>query len=189
MPSAIGDFLVLRALRESQGAAVAVEDQAMLEGVRDIARTEGVVTAPEGGATLAALKQLLADGTLSGSETVLLFLTAAATSTTRLCRPLRAGVQLADGMPLAAGVLSRFPEQSRSLKTLGWRRMVREWARAPQALSLTSIRVWGDSGGPAVAPFRDEGPCVLRVSNRFDEQALLAASIIFTLKCGFRTGK
>jgi threonine synthase len=75
VPSAVGDFLILRALRESQGAAVAVEDRAMLEGVHDIAQTEGVVTAPEGGATLAGLKQLLADGTLSGSETVVLFLT------------------------------------------------------------------------------------------------------------------
>jgi len=75
VPSAVGDFLILRALRESNGSAVAVEDRVMLEGVREIAQTEGLVTAPEGGATLAALKQLLADGTLSGSETVVLFLT------------------------------------------------------------------------------------------------------------------
>lgn len=75
VPSAVGDFLILRALRESRGSAVAVEDQAMLDGVREIARTEGLVTAPEGGATLAALKQLLADGTLSGSDTIVLFLT------------------------------------------------------------------------------------------------------------------
>lgn len=75
VPSAVGDFLILRALRESNGSAVAVDDDAMLEGVREIAQTEGLVTAPEGGATLAALKQLLADGALSGSETVVLFLT------------------------------------------------------------------------------------------------------------------
>ena len=75
VPSAVGDFLILRALRESHGSAVAVEDPAMLEGVREIAETEGLVTAPEGGATLAALKQLLTDGTLAGSETVVLFLT------------------------------------------------------------------------------------------------------------------
>jgi threonine synthase len=75
VPSAVGDFLILRALRESNGSAVAVEDRAMLEGVRDIAQTEGLVTAPEGGATLAALKQLLMGGTFSGSETVVLFLT------------------------------------------------------------------------------------------------------------------
>ena len=75
VPSAVGDFLILRALRESNGSAVAVEDRVMLEGVREIAQTEGLVTAPEGGATLAALRQLLADGTLSRSETVVLFLT------------------------------------------------------------------------------------------------------------------
>lgn len=78
VPSAIGDFLILRALRESGGAALAVEDTAMLEGVRELAEKEGVFTSPEGGATLAALKQFLADGTLAGSETIVLFLTAAA---------------------------------------------------------------------------------------------------------------
>lgn len=78
VPSAIGDFLILRALRESGGAALAVEDTAMLEGVRELAETEGVFTSPEGGATLAALKQFLAGGTLAGSETIVLFLTAAA---------------------------------------------------------------------------------------------------------------
>ncbi len=75
VPSAIGDFLILRALRESRGAALAVEDRAMLDGVRELAQTEGLVTAPEGGATLAALKRLLGDGFLAGHETVVLFLT------------------------------------------------------------------------------------------------------------------
>jgi len=41
-----------------------------------LAETEGIVTSPEGGATLAALKRLLADGLLAGYETVVLFLTA-----------------------------------------------------------------------------------------------------------------
>lgn len=75
VPAAVGDFLILRALAESRGSAVAIEDKAMLEGVREIAESEGLVTAPEGGATLAALKRLLADGLLSGYETVVLFLT------------------------------------------------------------------------------------------------------------------
>ena len=43
--------------------------------VREVARTEGLVTSPEGGATLAALKRLLADGFLAGYETVVLLLT------------------------------------------------------------------------------------------------------------------
>ncbi len=76
VPAALGDFLILRALRESRGAAIAVDDDAMLEGVRRLARTEGVITSPEGGATLAALDRLLADGLLSGYETVVLLLTA-----------------------------------------------------------------------------------------------------------------
>ncbi len=76
VPSAIGDFMMLRALRESRGAAVAVSDQEMLVAVRELAESEGVVTSPEGGATLAALKKLLWDGFLAGHETIVLFLTA-----------------------------------------------------------------------------------------------------------------
>ncbi|HEV2493073.1 MAG TPA: threonine synthase [Terriglobia bacterium] len=75
VPSAVGDFLILRALYQSRGAAIAVDDAAMLGAVRRIAETEGLVTAPEGGATLAALERLLADGFLAGYETVVLFLT------------------------------------------------------------------------------------------------------------------
>jgi threonine synthase len=78
VPSAIGDFLILSAVRESSGTALAVEDTSMLAAVRELARTEGVFTSPEGGATLAALKQLVADGAVVGSETVVLFLTATA---------------------------------------------------------------------------------------------------------------
>ena len=76
VPSAVGDFLILRALRESRGAALAVSDSDMLEAVREIAETEGVLTSPEGGATLAGLKKLLYDGLLAGHETTVLFLTA-----------------------------------------------------------------------------------------------------------------
>jgi threonine synthase len=76
VPSAIGDFLMLRVLRESRGGALAVEDSAMLDAVRELAETEGLVTSPEGGATLAALRRLLVDGFISGHETIVLFLTA-----------------------------------------------------------------------------------------------------------------
>lgn len=75
VPSAVGDFLMLRALRESHGGAVAVPDQEMLSGMGEMAELEGIVTAPEGGAALAGLRRLLADGTLSPDETVVLFLT------------------------------------------------------------------------------------------------------------------
>jgi len=76
VPSAVGDFLILRTLYQSHGAALAVDDAAMLDAVRELAETEGLITSPEGGATLAALKQLIADGVLTGAETVVLFLTA-----------------------------------------------------------------------------------------------------------------
>jgi len=76
VPVAIGDFLMLRVLRESRGGALAVDDSAMLDAVRGLAEVEGVITSPEGGATLAALRRLLSDGHLSGLETVVLFLTA-----------------------------------------------------------------------------------------------------------------
>lgn len=76
VPSAIGDFLMLRTLRESRGAALAVSDRDMLCAVRELAETEGLITCPEGGATLAALKKLLTDGLIAGHETIVLFLTA-----------------------------------------------------------------------------------------------------------------
>ncbi len=75
VPSAVGDFLMLRALRDSHGGAVAVEDKEMLAAMREIARTEGIITAPEGGATLAGLLRLLEAGTLARDESVVLFLT------------------------------------------------------------------------------------------------------------------
>jgi len=78
VPSAIGDFMMLRALRESRGAALAVSDSEMLVAMRELAETEGVLTSPEGGATLVALKKLLWDGFLAGHESIILFLTASA---------------------------------------------------------------------------------------------------------------
>jgi len=76
VPSAIGDFMMLRALRESRGGALAVSDSDMLAALSELAQTEGVLTSPEGGATLAALKKLLEDGFLAGHESIVLFLTA-----------------------------------------------------------------------------------------------------------------
>ena len=78
VPSAIGDFMMLRAIRESRGSALAVPDSEMLRAMRELAEFEGIITSPEGGATLAALKKLLADGFLAGHESIVLFLTASA---------------------------------------------------------------------------------------------------------------
>jgi len=75
VPSAIGDFLILRAIRESGGTAVAVSDAEMRAGIRRLGRTEGCVTAPEGGATVAAVQRLLASGWIRPDDRVVLFLT------------------------------------------------------------------------------------------------------------------
>jgi threonine synthase len=73
VPVAIGDFLILRALRESNGFATAVDDDAILNARREIAESEGILTSPEGAATYAAYKQELASGRISKDESVVLF--------------------------------------------------------------------------------------------------------------------
>ena len=73
VPRAIGDFLMLRALRESGGGAAAVSDAAMVAGVKEAAETEGLFMAPEGGACVAALRMLRGSGALSPDDTVVLF--------------------------------------------------------------------------------------------------------------------
>ena len=78
VPRAIGDFLVLRAVRESGGAALAVDDADMVTGMKDLGRFEGVSAAPEGGAALAALRMLIAQGRIKAAETVVLFNTGGA---------------------------------------------------------------------------------------------------------------
>ena len=78
VPRAIGDFLVLRAVRESGGAALAVDDADMVTGMKDLGRFEGVSAAPEGGAALAALRSLIAQGRIKPAETVVLFNTGGA---------------------------------------------------------------------------------------------------------------
>jgi threonine synthase len=75
VPAAVGDFLILRALRESRGTAVAVTDAEMVSAASLIGRTQGIFAAPEGGAVLAAARRLLADGWLAADDTVVLFLT------------------------------------------------------------------------------------------------------------------
>ena len=73
VPAAVGDFLILRAVRESRGTAVAVSDAALLAGQKRLAEDEGVLACPESGATLAALEQLLAEGWIGREEQVVLF--------------------------------------------------------------------------------------------------------------------
>ena len=73
VPVAVGDFLILRAVRESNGTALAVSDDALVAAQKRMASREGIFACPEGGATLAALETLLAKGWLMPDETVVLF--------------------------------------------------------------------------------------------------------------------
>ena len=79
VPSAIGDYLVLQAIRESWGTAVAVTDSDIQSAQLEIARDVGIYTGPEGAATWAALKTLRQTGFLMGDEDVVLFSTSIGT--------------------------------------------------------------------------------------------------------------
>jgi threonine synthase len=73
VPSAVADFIILRVLRESNGTAVTVTDSEILEGVRLLAKTEGIFACPEGGATVAGLRRLLEQGWIDKDERVVVF--------------------------------------------------------------------------------------------------------------------
>ena len=73
VPRAVGDFLILRAVRESGGIAMAVDDDATLAAVEDCAREDGLLLCPEGGATLAAYRQALARKLVTKDDRVVLF--------------------------------------------------------------------------------------------------------------------
>lgn len=73
VPSAVGDFLMLRAIRESEGAAVAVSDEEMSRWVGWMGKDTGVFAAPEGGAVAAAAHKLRSTGTLGPEDEVVLF--------------------------------------------------------------------------------------------------------------------
>jgi threonine synthase len=78
VPRAIGDFLILRAVRESGGTAVAVSDRTMVDGMLTIGKHAGVSAAPEGGAAFEAIRHLTAAGTIKPHESVVLFNTGGA---------------------------------------------------------------------------------------------------------------
>jgi threonine synthase len=78
VPRAIGDFLILRAVRESGGTALAVTDRSMVEGMLAIGKHAGVSAAPEGGAAFVAVQKLVADGSIKPQDSVVLFNTGGA---------------------------------------------------------------------------------------------------------------
>ena len=73
VPKAVGDFLILRAVRESGGRAIAVEEEALLRATAESALQDGMLLCPEGGATLAAWRQAVTQGWVDAEEEVVLF--------------------------------------------------------------------------------------------------------------------
>lgn len=77
VPKAIGDFIMLDILRQSRGTAIAVTDEQLLVGVKQLGITEGIFAAPEGGACVPALQQLIDQGKVDPEERIVLFNTGA----------------------------------------------------------------------------------------------------------------
>ena len=73
VPRAIGDFLIIDALRASGGAAIAVTDEELIAATKEIGAAEGIFCAPEGAACLPALKKLIKDGAVKADERVIIF--------------------------------------------------------------------------------------------------------------------
>src|SRR5690242_5136878 len=73
VPQAVGDFLILRAVRQSNGFAIAVTDDAIAAALNEVSREEGLLLCPEGAATYAAYKQALADGRIAATDRAVLF--------------------------------------------------------------------------------------------------------------------
>jgi threonine synthase len=77
VPAAIGDYLILQALRDSGGGALTVTDEEALASMKRVASLEGMFICPEGAATVAALDKLLTDGALSPDDRILILNTGA----------------------------------------------------------------------------------------------------------------
>ena len=72
VPGPFADYLILQAIRETGGTALAVEDSDMVDAMYELATTEGIIACPEGAATLVGLKKLLAQGVLGPDESIVL---------------------------------------------------------------------------------------------------------------------
>jgi len=73
VPVAVGDFLILRAVRESGGFAIAVDDDSIAAGLDEVSKREGLLLCPEGAATYAAYKQAIEQGRISPDDSAVLF--------------------------------------------------------------------------------------------------------------------
>src|SRR5262249_22411403 len=73
VPKAIGDFLILNILRQSNGGAIAIDDEEMIRVAREVGSSEGLFIAPEAAACFAALKSLRSEGEIGSGERVIVF--------------------------------------------------------------------------------------------------------------------
>jgi threonine synthase len=87
VPEAIGDYLILRAVRESGGTAYSVTDETILADMQELAHEDGLFACPEGAATYSALKAMVRDGLVGRDERVVLFNTGAGLKYVDLVRP------------------------------------------------------------------------------------------------------
>ena len=78
VPVAIGDYLIIDAIKESNGTAIKISDEQMIEGVKKMSNLEGIFCAPEGGAIMSAAESLINDGVIDSDDTVLLLNTGSA---------------------------------------------------------------------------------------------------------------
>ncbi len=102
VPKAIGDFIVLRIVRETGGGAIAVDDARILEYQHMLVEREGVLACPEGGATLAALAQARRDGTIGAHERVLIINTGSGAQYPDVPYPALQTIEADDGTQLPA---------------------------------------------------------------------------------------
>jgi len=87
VPAAIGDYLILQAVRDSEGAAYTVTDNEILADMHELAREEGLFACPEGAATYGALKAMVREGKVAPDERVVLFNTGAGLKYAELIHP------------------------------------------------------------------------------------------------------
>jgi threonine synthase len=98
VPSPFADRVILKAVRESGGTAIAVSEEEMLDGMADLAEGEGCFACPEGGATLAALRQLRASGEVGAQARVVIYNTGSGLSYVEAWRESRRRRQAAGGV-------------------------------------------------------------------------------------------
>jgi threonine synthase len=87
VPVAVGDFMMLRAVRESGGTALSISDDELLEGVRELSRHQGIYACPEGGAVWKAACRLAASGWLPADAEIVLFNTGSGLKYNHLFEP------------------------------------------------------------------------------------------------------